>query len=78
MGRGGGGNFNNNFNNAAGGAGAAGGQGNAPFDPQALANLYTRMFQMASGGMNPMGMEGAIVDRVVVLAPRRRGTVAHA
>ncbi|KAL0067058.1 hypothetical protein AAF712_005842 [Marasmius tenuissimus] len=49
--------------------GAAGGQGNLPFDPQALANLYTRMFQMASGqsmgmmgggggGMGNMGMMG--------------------
>ncbi|KAG6890067.1 hypothetical protein C0992_003165 [Termitomyces sp. T32_za158] len=38
---------------------AAGGAANTPFDPQALAQLYTRMFQMAGGGqMNPamMGM----------------------
>ncbi|GJE99436.1 RNA-binding domain-containing protein [Phanerochaete sordida] len=57
-------------NFAAGGAGgaAAGGAvgGNAPFDPQALANLYTRMLSQMGGmspmmgGMNPMmgGMAG--------------------
>ncbi|KZT23186.1 RNA-binding domain-containing protein [Neolentinus lepideus HHB14362 ss-1] len=28
--------------------------GNTPFDPQALAALYTRMFQMTGGGMTPM------------------------
>ncbi|KAF5376556.1 hypothetical protein D9757_008292 [Collybiopsis confluens] len=28
--------------------------GNAAFDPQALASLYQRMFQMANGAMNPM------------------------
>lgn len=49
-GGGGGGNFNSNAGgtpqpfNAATPAGAA---GNTPFDPQALASLYTRMFQMA-------------------------------
>ncbi|KAJ7031148.1 hypothetical protein C8F04DRAFT_1364599 [Mycena alexandri] len=54
-----GGNFGAQGGNfAAGGAAAA---GNAPFDPQALAALYTRMFQMTGGGqMNPamMGMGG--------------------
>ncbi|KAJ7618479.1 RNA-binding domain-containing protein [Roridomyces roridus] len=42
-----------NFN-----AGGAGGAGNTPFDPQALAQLYTRMFQMSGANMNPalMGM----------------------
>ncbi|KAJ7661531.1 RNA-binding domain-containing protein [Mycena polygramma] len=43
------------------GGGAAAGAGNTPFDPQALAALYTRMFQMTGGGqMNPamMGMGG--------------------
>ncbi|KAG7441630.1 uncharacterized protein BT62DRAFT_936943 [Guyanagaster necrorhizus] len=40
-----------NFNNPM----AATGTGNTPFDPQALAQLYTRMFQMTGGGaMNPM------------------------
>ncbi|KAH9950114.1 hypothetical protein B0H21DRAFT_25180 [Amylocystis lapponica] len=47
---------------------AQAGAGNAPFDPQALASLYTRMIQqmggmnpMMAGGMNPMmsGMAGA-------------------
>ncbi|KAJ7165885.1 RNA-binding domain-containing protein [Mycena filopes] len=59
------GNFGGAGNFAAQGAGnfAAGGAaaGNAPFDPQALAALYTRMFQMTGGGqMNPamMGMGG--------------------
>lgn len=33
--------------------------GNTPFDPQALAALYTRMFQMAGGGqLNPAMMGG--------------------
>ncbi|KAK7053795.1 RNA-binding domain-containing protein [Favolaschia claudopus] len=53
----GGGNFAGQGGNFAGGGQA----GNTPFDPQALATLYTRMFQMASGGqMNPamMGMGG--------------------
>ncbi|EKM58978.1 uncharacterized protein PHACADRAFT_249120 [Phanerochaete carnosa HHB-10118-sp] len=72
------GNFNatNGFQ-ASGGFGAAGAAagatptggvgGNAPFDPQALANLYTRMLSQMGGmnpmmgGMNPMmgGMAGA-------------------
>ncbi|GLB33219.1 putative heterogeneous nuclear ribonucleoprotein hrp1 [Lyophyllum shimeji] len=43
----------------AGGMTAAAGAGNTPFDPQALAQLYTRMFQMAGGGqMNPAMMGG--------------------
>ncbi|KAJ6579581.1 RNA-binding domain-containing protein [Mycena vulgaris] len=45
---------------AAGAAGA----GNTPFDPQALAALYTRMFQMTGGAqMNPamMGMGGGMM-----------------
>lgn len=33
--------------------------GNTPFDPQALAALYTRMFQMSNAGMNP-AMMGAM------------------
>ena len=59
--------FNNNTNNngnaygnqgnfnasAATGTAAPTTGGNAPFDPQALATLYTRMFQQM-GGMNPM------------------------
>ncbi|PPQ88878.1 hypothetical protein CVT25_009113 [Psilocybe cyanescens] len=37
-----------------------GGAGNTPFDPQALAALYTRMFQMSgAGAMNP-GMMGGM------------------
>ncbi|KAJ7755184.1 hypothetical protein B0H16DRAFT_731292 [Mycena metata] len=54
-----GGNFGAQGGNFAAGGGAA--AGNAPFDPQALAALYTRMFQMTGGGqMNPamMGMGG--------------------
>ncbi|KAF9261190.1 RNA-binding domain-containing protein [Marasmius fiardii PR-910] len=47
------GGFNNN--NTGGNFAGGGGQGNAPFDPQALAALYTRMFQMANGNMNMMG-----------------------
>ncbi|KAF9475829.1 RNA-binding domain-containing protein [Pholiota conissans] len=44
-------------NPAAGNVGA--GAGNTPFDPQALAALYTRMFQMSgAGGMNPAMMGG--------------------
>ncbi|KJA21605.1 hypothetical protein HYPSUDRAFT_41724 [Hypholoma sublateritium FD-334 SS-4] len=40
-------------------AGANGGAGSTPFDPQALAALYTRMFQMSgAGGMNPSMMGG--------------------
>ncbi|KAF7331028.1 RNA-binding domain-containing protein [Mycena venus] len=59
---GGGGNFAGgagNFGGQGGGNFGAGGGGNTPFDPQALAQLYTRMFQMTGGGqMNPamMGM----------------------
>ncbi|KAG6811954.1 hypothetical protein H0H92_005118 [Tricholoma furcatifolium] len=42
-----------------GAAGMVGAAGNTPFDPQALAQLYTRMFQMAGGGqMNPAMMGG--------------------
>ncbi|KAJ7911104.1 hypothetical protein B0H13DRAFT_586962 [Mycena leptocephala] len=55
----GGGNFGAQGNFGA--AGAAAGGGNTPFDPQALAALYTRMFQMTGGAqMNPamMGMGG--------------------
>jgi len=55
-----------NFNNGVGagivnpGVGVAGGAGNTPFDPQALAQLYTRMFQMSgAGGLNP-GMMGGM------------------
>ncbi|KAJ7579907.1 heterogeneous nuclear ribonucleoprotein HRP1 [Mycena floridula] len=53
----------NNFGQQSFGAGAAVPGANTPFDPQALASLYTRMFQMAGGGMNPMmagmmGMQG--------------------
>ncbi|KAJ7576688.1 hypothetical protein C8J56DRAFT_398462 [Mycena floridula] len=46
----------NNFGQQNFGGGAIPGAGaNTPFDPQALATLYTRMFQMAGGaGMNPM------------------------
>ncbi|KAJ6473215.1 hypothetical protein C8R45DRAFT_1103786 [Mycena sanguinolenta] len=51
----GGGNFGQGGNFGAG----AGGGGNTPFDPQALAALYTRMFQMANGAqMNPAAMMG--------------------
>ncbi|KAI9059050.1 RNA-binding domain-containing protein [Trametes sanguinea] len=43
-----------NFAGASGGAAATGqGGANAPFDPQALAQLYTRMISQI-GGMNPM------------------------
>ena len=52
------------FNAAVPVASAAPTAGNAPFDPQALAALYTRMFQMTgAGGMNPMmagGMGGGM------------------
>ncbi|KXN88356.1 hypothetical protein AN958_07501 [Leucoagaricus sp. SymC.cos] len=41
------------------GANAGGATGQAPFDPQALAALYTRMMHMAGGGMNP-GMMGGM------------------
>lgn len=53
--------FNGQQGNQFGMSGnAAGtGTGQTPFDPQALAALYTRMMQMAGGGMNP-GMMGAI------------------
>jgi len=47
----------NQFN--MGGNTAGTGAGQTPFDPQALAALYTRMMQMAGGGMNP-GMMGAM------------------
>ncbi|KAF5363867.1 hypothetical protein D9756_001084 [Leucocoprinus leucothites] len=43
--------------NVAGSTGGTG-TGQAPFDPQALAALYTRMMQMAGGGMNPGMMSG--------------------
>ncbi|KAJ7226630.1 hypothetical protein B0H12DRAFT_1148941 [Mycena haematopus] len=50
-----GGNFGQGGNFGA----AAGGAGNTPFDPQALAALYTRMFQMTNGAqMNPAAMMG--------------------
>ncbi|KAF8230929.1 RNA-binding domain-containing protein [Tricholoma matsutake] len=73
VGQGGGGDFNqtNRFGGGGGvgagqqanfnAAGAAGmpGTGNTPFDPQALAALYTRMFQMTNAGtMNPAMMGG--------------------
>ncbi|KAL0948923.1 hypothetical protein HGRIS_009031 [Hohenbuehelia grisea] len=51
-----GGNFNNQqqmTQNAAGG-------GNASFDPQALAQLYTRMFQMTGAGAMGGGMMGGM------------------
>lgn len=56
------GGYNNNFQAGAGAAatggnfngGAGVGAAGSPFDPQALAALYTRMFQMAGGAMNPM------------------------
>jgi len=48
-----------NFPNPVAGA-AGGAAGNAPFDPQVLAALYTRMFQMSgAGGMTP-GMMGGM------------------
>ncbi|KAI0666128.1 hypothetical protein C8Q78DRAFT_1072614 [Trametes maxima] len=57
---GGRGNYANNNNSAYGsqnfagpGGGGAQGGGSAPFDPQALAQLYTRMISQI-GGMNPM------------------------
>lgn len=59
-----------NFPAVQANAGPMGGTaGNTPFDPQALAQLYTRMFQMAGAGgmmggmgMNPMmgGMSGGM------------------
>ncbi|KAJ3999703.1 heterogeneous nuclear ribonucleoprotein HRP1 [Lentinula boryana] len=55
------GGYNSNYQ---GGDGAAGGNfnaaaaGGAPFDPQALAALYTRMFQMAGGGAMGGGTMG--------------------
>ncbi|KAK7036580.1 hypothetical protein VNI00_011513 [Paramarasmius palmivorus] len=62
---GGGGNFNNrsggsynNNTNFQGGTAGQGSAGNMAFDPQALATLYTRMFQMANGGMGGMNMMG--------------------
>ncbi|KAJ7165603.1 hypothetical protein C8R43DRAFT_1122314 [Mycena crocata] len=62
---GGGGNFGGAGAGGFGGAGAGGaGGGNTPFDPQALAALYTRMFQMTGGAqMNPamMGMGGGMM-----------------
>ncbi|KAF9224573.1 RNA-binding domain-containing protein [Gyrodon lividus] len=50
-----------NFSGAVG-AGPMGGApaGNTPFDPQALAQLYTRMFQMAGGGGMMGGMGGSM------------------
>ncbi|KAJ3569530.1 hypothetical protein NP233_g4994 [Leucocoprinus birnbaumii] len=55
-----GGQQGNQFNgNMGGGSGGAGSGGQTPFDPQALAALYTRMMQMAGGGMNP-GMMGGM------------------
>ena len=40
---------------------ATGGGGNTPFDANALASLWTRMFQqMGGGGMNPMMGGGAM------------------
>ncbi|KAJ7367550.1 RNA-binding domain-containing protein [Mycena albidolilacea] len=56
-----GGNFSGGQGGGNFGAAGAGGGANTPFDPQALAALYTRMFQMTGGGqMNPamMGMNG--------------------
>ncbi|KAF9266362.1 hypothetical protein L218DRAFT_64027 [Marasmius fiardii PR-910] len=55
---GGGGNFNNNFQGQGGNAG--GNMAGAAFDPQALAALYTRMFQMANTGMGMMGGGGGM------------------
>jgi RNA-binding protein Musashi len=49
-----------------GAAGGAASGGNTPFDPQALAALYTRMFQMTGGAqMNPvmMGIGGMGMGR---------------
>ncbi|KDR71028.1 hypothetical protein GALMADRAFT_254178 [Galerina marginata CBS 339.88] len=52
--------FNPQQANFGGAVGAnVGAAGNTPFDPQALAALYTRMFQMSgAGGMNPAMMGG--------------------
>ncbi|CAA7269651.1 unnamed protein product [Cyclocybe aegerita] len=51
-------------------AGVGGGAGNTPFDPQALAALYTRMFQMSGAGMNPgmMGGMGAGMNPMMAAA----------
>ncbi|KAK7034701.1 hypothetical protein VNI00_012108 [Paramarasmius palmivorus] len=51
-----GGGFNSNFNGNVSNPAAMNGGANMPFDPQALATLYTRMFQMANNGMNNMAM----------------------
>ncbi|KAG5641051.1 hypothetical protein DXG03_006296 [Asterophora parasitica] len=64
QGGGGGGGFRGQqggFGGAPGSIPGAGGAGNTPFDPQALAQLYTRMFQMTGGAgqMNP-AMMGAM------------------
>ncbi|KAF5390255.1 hypothetical protein D9757_002911 [Collybiopsis confluens] len=54
-------------------AGAAGASSGSPFDPSALAALYTRMFQMANvanGAMNPMmtGMNPMVAMRNNMMA----------
>ncbi|KAJ3966711.1 hypothetical protein EV361DRAFT_548816 [Lentinula raphanica] len=56
----GGSGYGNVFNNRGSG------NGSAPFDPQALAALYTRMFQMANGGAMNMnaGMRGGVNARM--------------
>ncbi|KAJ3760902.1 hypothetical protein EV360DRAFT_38857, partial [Lentinula raphanica] len=56
----GGSGYGNVFNNRDSG------NGSAPFDPQALAALYTRMFQMANGGAMNMnaGMRGGVNARM--------------
>lgn len=71
---GGGGNFNAGGGNYAAGAGAGGafngataaaGGGATPFDPQALAALYQRMFQQfggAQGMLNSMGGGGGMMQ----------------
>ncbi|KAJ3719918.1 hypothetical protein C8R42DRAFT_672167 [Lentinula raphanica] len=67
----GGGGYNNNFQGGgtAGGNYSAGAAGGAPFDPQALAALYTRMFQMAGGGaMGGGGMGGGGMGMMPMMA----------
>ncbi|KAG7090053.1 hypothetical protein E1B28_011671 [Marasmius oreades] len=64
------GGFNNNFQGQGANPGAN--MAGAAFDPQALAALYTRMFQMANNGMGMMGGMNNMGMNQMMAAPGMR------
>ena len=68
----------------AGAQPAGQGAGNTPFDPQALAALYTRMFQqiggpggMGMGGMGGMGMNQMMMNGMMGMGMGGGGSGSH-